>query len=185
MNKQAQKRFGLFLRVKRGKESLRQWSKEIGIAPSTLKKAELMAPISEEIFKRVCTKLSVDPDIFSASTTSEDPWMGMDKTFKNFAPVAEPLLNPVRAKKSPHGDAVTERGKNPHRHQLEGGLETIDIIFAMGDGEAFCRGNIIKYVIRSRYDETGTDIKKAKHYSEILLESQERADADRQSMERT
>lgn len=75
---------------------------------------------------------------------------------------------------------VTEAGKDLRRYLLEDGTETIDIIFAMGFGREFCLGNVIKYVSRSRHpvdqdpkDKVASvrnDLKKAKHYLEILLE---------------
>ena len=47
---------------------------------------------------------------------------------------------------------------------------TLDLIEAVGDAEAFCRSNILKYA--SRYDRKGTarrDIIKILHYALLLL----------------
>ena len=49
-------------------------------------------------------------------------------------------------------------------------VQTLDLIEACGDGEAFCRSNILKYA--SRYDKKGTarrDILKILHYAVLLL----------------
>ena len=50
------------------------------------------------------------------------------------------------------------------------GIQTLDLINACGDAEAFCRSNILKYA--SRYDKKGTarrDIIKILHYGLLLL----------------
>ena len=49
-------------------------------------------------------------------------------------------------------------------------IQTIDLIEACGDAEAFCRSNILKYA--SRYDKKGCarrDIIKILHYGLLLL----------------
>ncbi len=49
-------------------------------------------------------------------------------------------------------------------------IQTLDLIEACGDGEAFCRSNILKYA--SRYDKKGTarrDIIKILHYAVLLM----------------
>ena len=49
-------------------------------------------------------------------------------------------------------------------------IQTLDLIEACGDAEAFCRSNILKYA--SRYDKKGTarrDIVKILHYGMLLL----------------
>ncbi len=49
-------------------------------------------------------------------------------------------------------------------------IQTLNLIEACGDAEAFCRGNILKYA--SRYDRKGTarrDIIKILHYGLLLL----------------
>jgi hypothetical protein len=50
------------------------------------------------------------------------------------------------------------------------GFQTLDLIEACGDGESFCRSNILKYA--SRYDKKGTarrDILKVLHYAVLLM----------------
>jgi hypothetical protein len=49
-------------------------------------------------------------------------------------------------------------------------IQTLDLINACGDAEAFCRSNILKYA--SRYDKKGTarrDIIKILHYAVLLM----------------
>lgn len=49
-------------------------------------------------------------------------------------------------------------------------IQTLDLIEGCGDGEAFCRGNILKYA--SRYDRKGSariDIMKVLHYAVLLM----------------
>jgi len=49
-------------------------------------------------------------------------------------------------------------------------IQTLDLIEACGDGERFCRSNILKYA--SRYDKKGSarmDIIKVLHYAVLLL----------------
>lgn len=57
-----------------------------------------------------------------------------------------------------------------NQHYSSGGIQTLDLIESCGDGEAFCRSNILKYA--SRYDKKGTarrDIIKILHYGLLLL----------------
>ena len=54
-------------------------------------------------------------------------------------------------------------------HYSAGRVQTLDLIDSVGDAEAFCRSNAIKYL--SRYDKKGQakrDILKALHYSLLL-----------------
>ena len=55
-------------------------------------------------------------------------------------------------------------------HYSAGNVQTLDLIDSVGDAEAFCRSNILKYA--SRYDRKGTarkDIVKIIHYAVLLL----------------
>ena len=57
-----------------------------------------------------------------------------------------------------------------HYSSGDDGIQTLDLIAACGDGEPFCRSNILKYA--SRYDKKGTarrDILKVLHYAVLLL----------------
>ena len=54
-------------------------------------------------------------------------------------------------------------------------IQTLDLIEACGDGEPFCRSNILKYA--SRYDKKGTarrDIMKILHYAVLLMHFNDR-----------
>ena len=54
-------------------------------------------------------------------------------------------------------------------HYSAGNVQTLDLIDSVGDAEAFCRSNILKYA--SRYDRKGTarkDILKIIHYAVLL-----------------
>ena len=55
-------------------------------------------------------------------------------------------------------------------HYSAGNVQTLDLIDACGDAEAFCRSNVLKYA--SRYDRKGSarkDIIKIIHYGILLL----------------
>lgn len=59
---------------------------------------------------------------------------------------------------------------NQHYSSGDDQIQTLDLIEACGDGEPFCRSNILKYA--SRYDKKGTarrDIMKILHYAVLLL----------------
>ena len=66
-------------------------------------------------------------------------------------------------------------------HYSAGNVQTLDLIDACGDAEAFCRSNVLKYA--SRYDRKGTarkDIIKIIHYGMLLLhfnDKREKADS--------
>ena len=59
---------------------------------------------------------------------------------------------------------------NQHYSAGDDAVQTLDLIEACGDGESFCRSNILKYA--SRYDKKGTarrDIMKILHYAVLLM----------------
>ena len=59
---------------------------------------------------------------------------------------------------------------NQHYSAGDDKIQTLDLIEDCGDGEAFCRSNILKYA--SRYDKKGTarrDIMKILHYAVLLM----------------
>ena len=66
-------------------------------------------------------------------------------------------------------------------HYSVGNVQTLDLIDSVGDAEAFCRSNVLKYA--SRYDRKGTarkDIIKIIHYGLLLLHfNDKRQTADR------
>ena len=72
--------------------------------------------------------------------------------------IAKELLEYVRGTYNQHYSAGDDK------------IQTLDLIEACGDGEAFCRSNILKYA--SRYDKKGTarrDIMKILHYAVLLM----------------
>ena len=59
---------------------------------------------------------------------------------------------------------------NQHYSAGDDKIQTLDLIEACGDGESFCRSNILKYA--SRYAKKGTarrDIMKILHYAVLLM----------------
>ncbi len=61
-------------------------------------------------------------------------------------------------------------GQTYRGHYSVGNVQTLDLIDSVGDAEAFCRSNVLKYA--SRYDRKGTarkDIIKIIHYGMLLL----------------
>ena len=66
-------------------------------------------------------------------------------------------------------------------HYSSNNVQTLDLIDSVGDAEAFCRSNVLKYA--SRYDRKGTarkDIIKIIHYGLLLLHfNDKRETADR------
>ena len=72
-------------------------------------------------------------------------------------------------------------------HYSAGNVQTLDLIDSVGDAEAFCRSNVLKYA--SRYDRKGTarkDIIKIIHYGMLLLHfSDKRSAADQRNAANT
>ena len=66
-------------------------------------------------------------------------------------------------------------------HYSSNNVQTLDLIDSVGDAEAFCRSNVLKYA--SRYDRKGSarkDIIKIIHYGLLLLHfNDKRQTADR------
>ena len=61
-------------------------------------------------------------------------------------------------------------------HYSAGNVQTLDLIDSVGDAEAFCRSNVLKYA--SRYDRKGSarkDIIKIIHYGLLLLHFNDKA----------
>jgi len=53
-------------------------------------------------------------------------------------------------------------------HYRQGSIQPIEYIYANNLG--FCEGNCIKYLTRYKYKNGLEDLKKAKHYIELLME---------------
>ena len=68
-------------------------------------------------------------------------------------------------------------------HYSVGNVQTLDLIDSVGDAEAFCRSNVLKYA--SRYDRKGSarkDIIKIIHYGMLLLHFNDKREAANQSI---
>ena len=64
-------------------------------------------------------------------------------------------------------------------HYSVGPVQSLDLIESVGDAQAFCRSNILKYA--SRYDKKGTarkDIVKIIHYGMLLLHFYDKHDGN-------
>ena len=66
---------------------------------------------------------------------------------------------------------ISDYISNTYRgHYSVGNVQTLDLIDSVGDAEAFCRSNVLKYA--SRYDRKGSarkDIIKIIHYGLVLV----------------
>ena len=95
---------------------------------------------------------SIEPTGNIDLVTSKIPWK------YNEEKILKELLEYIRGTYSQHYSAGDQK------------IQTLDLIEACGDGEAFCRSNILKYA--SRYDKKGTarrDIMKILHYAVLLM----------------
>jgi len=95
-------------------------------------------------------KFDVGEDTIEFS--SKTPWK------YNEEELLKELLEYIRGTYNAHYSAGTNK------------IQTLDLIEACGDGEAFCRSNILKYA--SRYDKKGTarrDLMKIMHYAVLLM----------------
>ena len=94
-------------------------------------------------------------DFIPTSTSTSTPF----KPFKyNEEEIVKELLEYIRGTYRQHYSAGDDK------------IQTLDLIEACGDDEAFCRSNILKYA--SRYDKKGTarrDIIKILHYAVLLM----------------
>ncbi len=118
---------------------------------------------------------SPDTIMFSSSTLLGD--MGDDHITLT-TDVPDPRITPSTNTKQKYSEDVIIKelkeyiGRTYQQHYSAGDdkIQTLDLIEACGDGEAFCRSNILKYA--SRYDKKGTarrDIMKILHYAVLLM----------------
>ena len=99
---------------------------------------------------RVEKKSTMSEDIIKQSPST--PWK------YNEEEIVKELLEYIRGTYNQHYSAGDQK------------IQTLDLIEACGDGEAFCRSNILKYA--SRYAKKGSarrDIMKILHYAVLLL----------------
>ena len=106
-------------------------------------------------------ELNMDENSFTIDTTLDNiminnspatPWKYNEEA------IVKELLEYIRGTYNQHYSAGDQQ------------IQTLDLIEACGDGEAFCRSNILKYA--SRYDKKGTarrDILKILHYAVLLM----------------
>ena len=82
---------------------------------------------------------------------------------------------------------ISEYIANTYRgHYSVGNVQTLDLIDSVGDAEAFCRSNVLKYA--SRYDRKATarkDILKIIHYGLLLLHFSDKAERANQNIAET
>ena len=118
---------------------------------------------------------SPDTIVFSSSTLLGG--MGDDHITLT-TDVPDPKITPSTNTKQKYSEDVIIKelqeyiGRTYQQHYSAGDdkIQTLDLIDACGDGEAFCRSNILKYA--SRYDKKGTarrDIMKILHYAVLLM----------------
>ena len=73
---------------------------------------------------------------------------------------------------------MSDNVNSPKHYQLSGlNIEAIDVIKAvLGDDkfEGYCRGNVIKYILRADAKNRVEDLKKAKVYLDWEIESKEK-----------
>lgn len=66
---------------------------------------------------------------------------------------------------------------SPNHYKLEGlGIEVIHVLQSvLGDEsfKAYCKGNVIKYILRASKKNGVEDLKKARKYIDYILESEE------------
>lgn len=65
---------------------------------------------------------------------------------------------------------MAETVNHPNHYQMKNGLEVIDIIDAVTDVKAFCKGNAIKYLCREDKKNGIEDLKKADWYIQYLID---------------
>ena len=58
-------------------------------------------------------------------------------------------------------------------HYNASGMECIEAIEGLGFGRDFCRGNVIKYVVRFEHKNGVEDLKKARRYLDRLIRQEE------------
>ena len=118
---------------------------------------------------------SPDTIIFSSSTL---PGGIGDDHITLTTDVSDPSIKPSTNTRQKYSEDVIikelkdyiTRTYDQHYSAGDDKIQTLDLIEACGDGEAFCRSNILKYA--SRYDKKGTarrDIMKILHYAVLLM----------------
>tara|TARA_Y100000766_G_scaffold111634_1_gene95585 strand:+ start:629 stop:1267 length:639 start_codon:yes stop_codon:yes gene_type:complete len=120
------------------------------------------------------TATFIDPNITFGSEGSNYETLNIEIPPDTFVPEPSGINNPC-ARKYKEDESI-EALKNyisttygGHYTSDNNDVQTLDLIESVGDAEAFCRSNALKYL--SRYDKKGQakrDILKALHYSLLL-----------------
>ena len=118
-----------------------------------------------------------DPGPFAAQPVPYDSFMGIGEDTLSFDLTMNEKTNLNTNKYKYNEDVILkEVGEyitgtyQQHYSAGDDKIQTLDLIEACGDGESFCRSNILKYA--SRYDKKGTarrDIMKILHYAVLLM----------------
>ncbi len=131
----------------------------------------------EDGFSIVGNPGAASPDTIMFSSSTLLGGMGDDHITLT-TDVPDPKITPSTNTKQKYSEDVIIKelqeyiGRTYQQHYSAGDdkIQTLDLIEACGDGEAFCRSNILKYA--SRYDKKGTarpDIMKILHYAVLLM----------------
>ena len=131
----------------------------------------------EDGFSIVGNPGAASPDTIMFSSSTLLGGMGDDHITLT-TDVPDPKITPSTNTKQKYSEDVIIKelkeyiGRTYQQHYSAGSdkIQTLDLIEACGDGEAFCRSNILKYA--SRYDKKGTarrDIMKILHYAVLLM----------------
>ena len=131
----------------------------------------------EDGFSIVGNPGAASPDTIMFSSSTLLGGMGDDHITLT-TDVPDPRIIPSTNTKQKYSEDVIIKelkeyiGRTYQQHYSAGDdkIQTLDLIEACGDGEAFCRSNILKYA--SRYDKKGTarrDIMKILHYAVLLM----------------
>lgn len=73
---------------------------------------------------------------------------------------------------------MADNVNHPNHYQLKNGMEVWDVIDACTDLKAFCKGNIIKYVMRADKKNGKEDLLKARNYIDKLIECLDREEKE-------
>jgi len=133
------------------------------------------------IWSFIYDELNMDDSINIPDYTNLDdgmrPWGHSDYEFLINNNMDEIISNSPATPWKYHEEAIVKerleyiRGTyNKNYYAGDQKIQTLDLIEACGDGEAFCRSNILKYA--SRYDKKGSarrDIMKILHYAVLLM----------------
>ena len=110
---------------------------------------------------------SVDSGMGNDHIVFGEPWKETRKSFNLDAPTQRQWKYNENEILKELTEYITE---TYNQHYSSDQIQTLDLIESCGDGEAFCRSNILKYA--SRYDKKGTarrDILKIMHYAVLLM----------------